>query len=186
MPSPQSTSFTTVGVGGLLNVLKNRCGITHAFIPGQGQTPPQPVEFDAIWDTGATNSVITQAVVDACRLMPIGMTQVHAVNSTDISEIYLVNIHLPNNVAFVGMRVTKGKLPGNESGILIGMDIINSGDFAVTNKNGITKFSFRVPSEADIDFVQEHNRALLKTSHGGSKNKRNKKPKKHGKNKKRK
>ena len=55
----------------------------------------------------------------------------------------------------MGMRVTKGNMKGAE--ILIGMDIINQGDFAVTNLNGITKFSFRVPSTAHLDFVEEHN-----------------------------
>ncbi len=38
---------------------------------------------------------------------------------------------------------------------LIGMNIINQGDFAVTNLNGRTKFSFRYPSINDIDFVEE-------------------------------
>jgi len=33
------------------------------------------------------------------------------------------------------------------------MDIITQGDFAVTNHNGVTKFSFRTPSMEHIDFV---------------------------------
>jgi hypothetical protein len=37
--------------------------------------------------------------------------------------------------------------------ILIGMDIITLGDFAVSNFEGVTKFSFRVPSLSHIDFV---------------------------------
>ena len=39
--------------------------------------------------------------------------------------------------------------------VLIGMDIISQGDFAVTNHGGITKFSFRMPSVTHIDFVEE-------------------------------
>ncbi len=39
--------------------------------------------------------------------------------------------------------------------MLIGMDIISRGDFAVTNKDGKTTFSFRLPSVAKIDFVKE-------------------------------
>ena len=42
-----------------------------------------------------------------------------------------------------------------ESDVLIGMDIISRGDFAITHPGGRTKFSFRVPSQADIDFVEE-------------------------------
>jgi hypothetical protein len=33
------------------------------------------------------------------------------------------------------------------------MDIIAKGDFAITGKSGNTKFSFRMPSIADIDFT---------------------------------
>ena len=37
--------------------------------------------------------------------------------------------------------------------VLIGMDVINNGDFAVSNHGGVTKFSFRLPSQGHIDFV---------------------------------
>ena len=112
------------------------------------------VQFDAIWDTRATNSVITQDVVDACGLAATRMAKVYHVDGSSLVETYLVNIGLSNNVSYHGVRVTKGNLP-NGADILIGMNIINTGDFAVTNFNGITKFSFRVPSVEHIDFVEE-------------------------------
>lgn len=153
-----SSSFTTTAVGGLLRALKNRCGISIAFDPRTPGPHPPAVEFDAIWDTGATNSVVTQRVVDACGLLPIGMTKVSSASSEDVAEVFLVNIYLPNRVVLHAVRVTKANLPASDADILIGMDVITTGDFAVTNKNGITKFSFRIPSLADIDFVVEHNR----------------------------
>lgn len=39
--------------------------------------------------------------------------------------------------------------------LLIGMDIIGLGDFAVTNANDKTTFSFRIPSVREIDFIPE-------------------------------
>jgi uncharacterized protein YchJ len=39
--------------------------------------------------------------------------------------------------------------------VLIGMDILGLGDFAVTHHQGKTTFSFRVPSRHEIDFVAE-------------------------------
>jgi hypothetical protein len=181
---PGSRSFTTTAIGGLLNTLKNSCGISLAFdptIPGQH---PSPAPFDAIWDTGATNSVITQEVVDTCGLAPVGITQVHGVNSSGLCEIYLVNVYLPNDVAIHAVRVTKSTLPPGVQ-LLIGMDIISFGDFAVTNKNGITKFSFRVPSETHIDFVEEHKNLVTKMAlkRGGTKKQRPKRHKQYGKNK---
>lgn len=44
--------------------------------------------------------------------------------------------------------------------LLIEMDIISLGDFAVTNTNDKTTFSFKIPSVQEIDFIpdtQEHN-----------------------------
>jgi len=34
------------------------------------------------------------------------------------------------------------------------MDVITMGDFCVSNFNGVTTFSFRVPSEGKTDYVQ--------------------------------
>lgn len=114
--------------------------------------------FTSIWDTGATRSVISQKVVDVCGLESIGVQKVyHAQGEANDVEAFLVNIGLPNNVEFQGLRVTLGVLRGAD--VLIGMDIIGRGDFAVTNRDGKTKFSFRIPSQADIDFVAEGKRA---------------------------
>src|SRR3972149_10734968 len=41
---------------------------------------------------------------------------------------------------------------GPSCDILIGMDLITLGDFAITNKDGQTMFSFRHPSLGHIDF----------------------------------
>jgi len=180
---PNSRSFTTTAIGGLLNALKNQCGISQAFDPAAGGAQLPITQFDAIWDTGATNCVITQSVIDACGLVPIGMAQVHGVHAASVEEVFLVSIYLPNGVVFPGVRVTRGRFPGAD--ILIGMDIISQGDFAVTNKGGITKFSFRVPSETHIDFVEQHHQQMMRAqfTHGGSKKDRKKRHKRHGRDK---
>ena len=142
------------------------------------------VEFDAIWDTGATGSVITQTVVDACGLVATGMTVVHHVDGESQQETYLVNIALPNQVGYSVVPVTKGDL-GAGADVLIGMNIINAGDFAVTNFDGITKFSFRVPSVGHIDFVEDGKTA--QSGHNGepSGNRRSRRAKSKGKGNKR-
>jgi hypothetical protein len=109
-------------------------------------------KFDAIWDTGATATVITQKIIDAFGLKPVGMTMVSGIHGDKPSEIFMVNVELPNAVGFHHVQVTKGEIRGAD--MLIGMDIISTGDFAVTNKNGQTIFSFRCPSLEHIDFVK--------------------------------
>lgn len=147
--------------------------MSQAYDPASGGTPPAVLQFDGIWDTGATNSVITQAVIDGCGLFPITMAQVHGVHGSSMEEVFLVNIHLPGNVAFPGVRVTRGRFVGGD--LLIGMDIISRGDFAISNFNGLTKFSFRIPSQRHIDFYEQHQQ--LQKQFGKGKPKHSKKKK---------
>jgi hypothetical protein len=117
--------------------------------------PPARVTSDvtAIWDTGATGSVITQAVVDQLAIQPITMTMVHGVDSQKITPVYLVEFYLPMGVCVPGLNVTLGELFAADA--LIGMDVISQGDFAITNLGGKTKMTFRVPSLVETDFVKE-------------------------------
>ena len=71
---------------------------------------------------------------------------------------YLVNLYLPNGVNIAGIEVAEAQLRGAD--VLIGMNVIGLGDFAITNKNNRTVFTFRVPSIARYDFVKDHNASL--------------------------
>jgi hypothetical protein len=146
---PQSYTFT-VASQGRPNVLISPCEVTPA-----AAGPEDFHQFQAIWDTGSTGSLITQGVVDQCDLKPIGKTKLdHAGidDKLDETEVYLVNIKLPNNVTVEDVQVGRGGFSGGD--VLVGMDIINSGDFAITHPNGKTKFTFQIPPQADIDFVK--------------------------------
>ena len=150
-----SSSFTVTAVGGLLRELVTDCKACAAFDPTatpQLQRPPLEA-FKALWDTGATASVITQTVVDKCGLKPTGMAVVHGVHGEATVETYLVNLWLPNNVGVQDLKVTLGQIKGAD--LLIGMDVITNGDFSLTNAGGVTVFSFRIPSLATVDFVKE-------------------------------
>lgn len=81
------------------------------------------------------------------------MTQVHGVSGVVNSNTYLINISLPNHVVIQSITVTEGQLTGAD--VLIGMDIISLGDFIITNCNGQTVMSFRMPSAEPVDFVKQ-------------------------------
>ena len=102
-------------------------------------------EFRALWDTGATNSVITQKVVDLLNLIPTGKAHVLAVHNIEIVDTYIIDIVLPNKVYFPNVTVSFGKLLGSDIDIIIGMDIISAGDFALSNANNKTTFSYCYP-----------------------------------------
>ncbi|PYK39117.1 MAG: hypothetical protein DME60_10205, partial [Verrucomicrobia bacterium] len=110
----------TVHYPGLVKDLRTAARVCAAFDPKVPQSAP-PVYSDctAIWDTGASGSVITDRVVKTCGLKQIGMTQVIGVNSITLSPVFLVNIELPNNTGFAFMHVTLGQFKGGDP--LIGM-----------------------------------------------------------------
>jgi hypothetical protein len=112
-------------------------------------------EFDykAIWDTGATNSVISHKVVADLGLEPIGETRVSGVHGVQLCNTYLVCFSLPNRVCFDKILVTDGDLGTYDA--LIGMDIIGAGDFAVSFHDNKTTFTYRYPSGGRVDFVKE-------------------------------
>jgi predicted aspartyl protease len=152
----QTHCLTLTSKRGILRQLVSDCGVCQAFEHAstpQDQQPPYHA-FKAIWDTGATASVITPQVVAACGLKPTGMTNVQTAKGVSAALTYLVNIKLPNGIAFEGAVVTLGDLGGGPQ-VLIGMDIITEGDFSITNKDGRTVMSFRVPSITSVDFVKE-------------------------------
>lgn len=144
-------SFTR-SYGRLSNRPLTSCFVSAAWLPQDDTTPPPLLEFDALWDTGATASVISQEVATRLKLVSEGTAKVfHAQGSKQVPK-YFVNLGLPNRVQVVGVEVLDGILKGCD--LLIGMDIINMGDFAVTNRDGVTMLSFQMPSVRHIDFVK--------------------------------
>lgn len=125
--------------------------VSMAHNPLKATSSQKYGKYWGIWDTGATHCVITRKVINQCGLQPIGMTEVHTAGGSKRSKTYLINIGLPNRVLISEVRVTEGEI--RDSDVLIGMDVINRGDLALTNKDGKTTLSFRIPSIECIDFV---------------------------------
>jgi hypothetical protein len=115
----------------------------------------QKIQTKGIWDTGATDSVITKSTAAALRLLPVNTTTVRGVHGVKEVNAYYVNITLCNKNITLNALVTEcDELSADNSvGMLIGMNMITMGDFAVTNYQGQTTMSFRVPSLQKIDFV---------------------------------
>lgn len=157
-----AAAFTTTSEG-LANQLRNR-----ALIEGPNHT----TEAEALWDTGATNSCISRDVIAALHLEPTGMARVLTPAGKNTVHTYLVDVVLPNNVRVQDLRVNESDIGAQGIGILIGMDIIGLGDFAVSNLGGKTAFTFRIPSEKRTDYVvEERVRQAIGPKHGPGKRK---------------
>lgn len=152
MTKIRKTAFTTK-YDGRVSELAQDVRISEAFHPASGSKQPPLHDVKAIWDTGATESAISKTVVNDLGLQPIDKQTTHTANGTRMADVYLVNIYLPNGVAFSGLRVTDADIRGCD--VLVGMDIIGSGDFAVTHRHGNTVMTFQVPSTHATDYVHE-------------------------------
>ena len=153
---PGSAHSFTIRSDQILRILATKAKVSPAFDPLVREAHPSFSEFRAVWDTGSTGSVISQKVVETCRLQPIGMTRAQTAAGERNCEVYLINLMLPNGVGFPRIHVTKMDL-GPRTDLLIGMDIITRGDFALTHKNGKTCFTFQCPSLEEIDFTKPSN-----------------------------
>src|ERR1700733_6047663 len=90
-PPKPITAFTLKSNGGLLNVLISDIVI---HVPDTRTS----VAVKAIWDTGATGSVITQKVINQLALFPTGVSTLHTANGIANRNSYTVDIGLPNRV----------------------------------------------------------------------------------------
>ncbi len=133
--------------------------LSKAFIPdNSSQSPYPPIDTTALWDTGATKSVITKATIDRLGLIPVGTTIVNHAGGSSESNTYLINVVLPNNVGVAGVLVNACENIVGDFGVIIGMDIITKGDLSITNTNDQTCMTFRTPSIGTTDYVAEANK----------------------------
>jgi predicted aspartyl protease len=143
----------------------NRLITEVEVFPAHTQGSPLPVgkKYKALYDTGATNSSVSPQVVADLNLPSIGAKKVGVGGGELETTSHLVNIALPNKVMFQMMPVAKIALQGDID-VLIGMDVLGVGDFAVTHHDGTTTFSFCCPSHRDIDFAKELSETQKKAS----------------------
>jgi|ERR1017187_2571226 predicted aspartyl protease len=153
-PPVPASAFTCRYTQGIALALINEVEIFSAFAFTPPAAPLGGIKYKALYDTGATHSAVSPKVVKDLSLPSIGATNVGVGGGTLTTTTHLVNIGFPNGVMFQMIRVAEVALH-RDVDALIGMDIISQGDFAVTNHNGKTTFSFCCPSRREIDFVAE-------------------------------
>ena len=156
---PRKVQAFTVKATGTLDRVVTSIRVMPAFDPAAPPIPlPVVTETPALWDTGATKSVISSKVAKSLGLVPVGTTKVNHAGGVGDSLTYLVNFALPNRVGVVGVLATEFDQSGKPFGVIVGMDVICLGDFSITNVDRKTWVSFRTPSIEAIDYVSEANR----------------------------
>jgi hypothetical protein len=113
--------------------------------------PGEPIQTLALWDTGATRSCIKPELKDRLKSYinwTGSPTTFAGIGGKVRANFTLVSLFIADNFELEGCPVYVLDFPGN-TGILIGMDIIRIGDFAVCNADGKTSFSFAMPPFPD-------------------------------------
>lgn len=128
---------------------------------------------ETLWDTGATISCVSHDVIQKLSLTPTGRRMISTPSGAKEVNTYLVNIELLNGVNIDDVEVCETEIGTQKIDLLVGMDIINKGDFAVSNFDGRTVFTFSIPSIKTIDHVKRikvHN--IVSKGHRKNKRKR--------------
>jgi predicted aspartyl protease len=115
--------------------------------------PEESVTIRAIWDTGATSTVVSPDVAGKINLVSVDKLGVYGVNSYTEVDVSIISIILPNGIILKNKRITICKLPPTVD-MLIGMDIILMGDLFICNADNRTLFSYAIsPLPDKIDLV---------------------------------
>lgn len=103
---------------------------------------------NAMWDTGATNTIISSRIVRQLHLQPYQHGGISGIGGESDTDTYLVNVKIPTGDVVIDCEVMESDFEDYD--VIIGMDIIGLGDFCFTNPDGKSVFSFRIPAKEHI------------------------------------
>lgn len=142
-------AFTLRADAGLLRYLKTD---VYVCVHEETTKQKQKIKAQAIWDTGATITCISHKIAKDLKLVAIGFGRMNTANGLIQVPRYKVNLILPNQISILNLTVS-GFCGCSDVDMLIGMDVICRGDFSITNANGTTLMSYRMPpSDIHIDY----------------------------------
>jgi hypothetical protein len=104
------------------------------------------VATEALWDTGATNSVISNDFAARLKLPVVSKATTIGIHGPKEVDVFMIDILLMDRVNFQGWLVSSGDTGPTTPDMIIGMDIITKGDFTFMNGPDGYVFSFIVPS----------------------------------------
>ena len=103
---------------------------------------------NALVDTGATKSGITNYFIEKYNLKSHGENDVVTWTGRQTLKLYTVDVTLPNMIEVKKLEVSE-IYSEKECDFIIGMDILRLGDFAFFNVDGKLSFYFRIPSKPE-------------------------------------
>lgn len=102
----------------------------------------------AMWDTGATTTIISSRIVSQLHLQPYQQGGISGIGGESDTNTYLVHVLIPTGDVVTNFEVMESDFEDYD--VIIGMDIIGLGDFCFTNPDDRSFFSFRIPAKERI------------------------------------
>ncbi len=99
----------------------------------------------AVWDTGATSSMISAALARKLTLAPTGTIQIAGVHGVQNARCYSVDIVFGNKFMIPSVKVSEASDFGGFD-MLVGMDIISKGKMVIDGTDGKLKVCFQFPA----------------------------------------
>ncbi len=121
---------------------------TPIILKGKG-TQAKSEKGNAIWDTGATSSMISASMAKKLQLIPIGVTQIAGVHGVQNAKCYFIDIGFQNGFEIENIKVSEASDFGGFD-LLVGMDVINRGVFLIDGLNGEMKVLFQIPVDSSF------------------------------------
>lgn len=111
-------------------------------------------KFKGIIDTGATQTSINREMAESLGLKPVRETEYITSGTPQKGYVYVTDLKINNTIYVDPFEI--GSIENSPLGVeaLIGTDILDKCDIAITHANGNTKLTMEWPSIRDIDFRQ--------------------------------
>jgi hypothetical protein len=104
------------------------------------------IDTEALWDIGATNSVISIELAARLKLPVVSKATTIGIHGPKEVDVFMIDILLMDRVNFQSWLVSSGDTGPTSPEVIIGMDIITKGDMTFMCGPEGYVFSFIVPS----------------------------------------
>lgn len=106
----------------------------------------------ALIDTGAMHSTIPLLEARFLKLQQVGIVDAVFAKGHDTLPVVSANLIFSNKVYFTSKDLIVIDNDDCSYGMIVGMDILSKGDIAISNFDGHTTFTFRMPSQEEVKY----------------------------------
>jgi hypothetical protein len=113
------------------------------------------IPIKALWDTGSSESVISNNLANKLNLCSIGSALLNGTSLSCKTNIYEVVLLLAKKQQIILHVTGSSQIGDNNIDLLIGLDVISMCDFVISTDNKNLCMSVRFPSQGSIDFTKD-------------------------------